>query len=516
MKERKIKIIIGLMSAAVIGLIAVQIFWITHAISIEKMRFETNVNEALTKVVEKADKLETASVLINKIVPGKNKVLILDSDVSVRDTGIIWNMSKENEIGRLPEEQEVRIEFLGDTDSGFVHVITETIDDSITNIRKIERNIETVDSFIVKKSKLVNTIVDELIYRRSFSEKNLFFTEDVIDSLLENELNNKGITTEYYFSISNKNSDKKFFNNDSDFKIKDDAFHKVQLNPDDVFHKASFLSVYFPDKGIFIIKSIAWVLAVSAILIIIIIAVFYKTIQLLLKQKRLTEIKNDLINNITHEFKTPISTISLACEALNEPVLLANPNSVNRYSSMIKDENNRLSDLVENLLNTAAIEKDEFKLEFERTDLHEIIKEIITNYKIKFEQKGANVRLNLRAGNPVISADKFHISNCFNNMIDNAYKYTRDNPEIVVETESTNEEIIIKIIDNGIGIKKQDLNRIFDTFFRIPTGNIHDVKGNGIGLSYTKKMIEAHKGSINVKSKPEHGSTFIVSLPYEK
>ena len=516
MKERKIKIVITLMSIAVLGLIAIQIFWISHALSIEKMRFETNVNEALTRVVGKADKIETASVVLEKLLPDPDSLLVLNEDSLSTSRKYLWTnkMSKNVEIRTMPQG-EVRIEYSGKLDSSVIHVMTTSKSDTLHDVRRFSEGNEQIDSFFVRKSELVRTVVDELIFSSERAGRKFYFPEAVIDSLLQSELNNKGITTEYYFSISSNKNDVRFFDTDSESVLQPSDAYKVQLNPDDIFHEASFLSVYFPDKDFFIIKSIVSVLAISVVLIFIIIAVFYKTIQMLLRQKRLTEIKNELINNITHEFKTPISTISLACEALNEPVLLQNPNSVTRYTSIINDENKRLSNLVENLLNTAAIEKDKFKLDKSEIDLHSILTEVINNYRIKFEQKNAEVELALNAENHVVVADEFHITNCFNNLIDNAFKYTRKNPRIIVETESGDGYITIKITDNGIGIRKQDIDRIFDTFYRVPTGNIHDVKGNGIGLSYVKKMIEAHGGTVAVKSKIDNGSSFTVRIPHE-
>ena len=515
MKETKIKIIIVTMTIAVIGLIAVQIFWINHAVNIEKIRFESNVNEALRKVVQKADKLETASVVIETIVPAKNKLFVIKDD-STETRALTWNSDKLLGLRKLPpKDYTFNLEINDRSSTENVHIITGINVDSTGTYENIFFEKGEVDSFVINKSKLVNTVVDELITRRRESVTFDNFSESLLDSLLTNELENKGISTEFHFGISNGKDRFRYFNSRADSIELVTSEHRVQLNPDDIFHEANFLSVYFPDKNIFIVKSLAAVLGISALLIIIIIAVFYKTLQMLLKQKRLTEIKNDLINNITHEFKTPISTISLACEALNEPVLLEKPSSISRYSSIISVENRRLSHLVENLLNTAAIEKDEFKLNKAEWEVHKIIKEVVENFRIKFEQNDVNVEINLNAERSLIYADKFHITNCINNLIDNAFKYSKENPEIKIKTESDAEMISIEISDNGIGIKKQELNRIFETFYRVSTGNLHDVKGNGIGLSYVKKMIEVHGGNVSVKSKINEGSKFTIRLPYE-
>jgi two-component system phosphate regulon sensor histidine kinase PhoR len=266
----------------------------------------------------------------------------------------------------------------------------------------------------------------------------------------------------------------------------------------------------------YIVSSISSVLGISIILILFITGLYYKTVKLLFHQKKVVEIKNDLINNITHEFKTPISTISLACEALNEPRLAADRGSVSRYSGMIKEENDRLTELVENLLNTAALEKGEFELEKEKTDLHEILEEVIKAQRVRLEQTQGQITSDFDASESIINIDPFHIENVFHNLIDNAIKYAKDEPNVKVCTSNYNEGIVISVEDDGIGISKGDLKKIFDTFYRVPKGNIHDVKGNGIGLSYVKKMVEAHNGTIEVSSQINKGSKFIIKLPYEQ
>jgi two-component system phosphate regulon sensor histidine kinase PhoR len=249
-------------------------------------------------------------------------------------------------------------------------------------------------------------------------------------------------------------------------------------------------------------------LSFSAALIILIIFLFYRTISLLIRQKKISEIKNDLIDNITHEFKTPISTISLASESLIEPEIIYEPESIRKYSRIISEENNRLRKMVESLLNTAVIEKGNFQLKNERLNVHEIILELVNKFSVIILKDGGKIETDL-------AAENFFITGIFSNLLDNAIKFSKDKPEIVISTKNEGRYLEISLADNGIGISKGDVDKIFDIFYRVPTGNIHDTRGYGIGLNYVRKMVEAHKGKITVASRPEQGTKFEMIFPAE-
>jgi two-component system phosphate regulon sensor histidine kinase PhoR len=228
----------------------------------------------------------------------------------------------------------------------------------------------------------------------------------------------------------------------------------------------------------------------------------------------LSEIKNDFISNMTHEFKTPISTISLACEVLSDKSIEKSPERMNKYVKMIGDENKRLSLLVENILQTAILDKGQLKLKIQSIDIHNLIEQTITNIKLQVENKEGEISTDLKAANAVINGDRVHITNIVFNLIDNALKYSGDHPVIKISTRNDSEGVFISVEDNGIGISKENQKRIFDTMYRVPTGNIHNVKGFGLGLSYVKAVVEKHGGSINVESELGKGSTFTIYLPY--
>jgi two-component system phosphate regulon sensor histidine kinase PhoR len=518
MKERRVKIIITLMTIAVVGLIGVQFYWIANAYAIEKERFEAKVNNALSIVIEKMDRNKTAGTLINFIDEKDNQIIFIGGDTNITISKPVFHISKGKRLENIQEDIEIKVGKIDKKENVVTRYsyITQIENDSSSK-NKNQFIIKTqLDSFIVKRKAIVTEVLDELITISSDKIIVERLNKNYLDSLLSNEFKNIGIATNYYFGIEGDHQDSLIFVENVDVKSKLlKSNFRSQLYPNDIFHKSNYIRVFFPNQKEYVLSTMSTMLILSAGLIVVIVMVFFKTVQMFIRQKKITDIKNDLINNITHEFKTPISTISLACEALNEPQLTENAQSISRYSNMIKDENYRLRMLVENLLNTAAIEKGEYDLNLKEVDLHSVITEAVDNFSATAEKIDGKITTDLQANNVIITANEFHLTNILNNLIDNAIKYTEKKPFIVISTSNTKIGITLKISDNGIGIEKENFDKIFDTFYRIPTGNIHNVKGNGIGLSYVKKMVEAHKGTIEITSEPGEGSTFTIYIPNE-
>lgn len=523
MKEAKLKIIIALMAVSLITLIAVQLYWISNAINIQEEKFGRDVQQALDLVVEKIDKSQTAKTVIKKIKEsgGKGIVWIEDTVSDEREyalnDSILYTIKVDteyevkNQKGNVPADENKK-----DIIYNYVTHSSDTagnIDFNSVVIKGKNKLVvkAKIDSLKKIKRKFVDDVVDEIIQVES-SEPIHFET---VDSLLNAELADKGIHTNFTFTIIKEPNANVYLLKESGKNIKtnsgDNSF-SIRLNPQNVFTKPNYLEVNFPDKESYVLKSVTLMLSISAAVILLIIFLFYKTVRMLIKQKKITEIKNDLINNITHEFKTPISTISLAAEALNEPQLAKDKNSIDRYSKMILNENHRLGELVENLLNTASLQKGDYDLKKSLTDIHEMINELTEKIK-SGNEKEIQIEKEFKADNFIILIDEFHISNSLLNLLDNAVKYSNDEVKIRILTENQKNNFIITICDNGIGIDKNQQKKIFDTFYRIPTGNVHDVKGNGIGLSYVKQMIEAHGGAVLVESRKGSGSIFKIILP---
>jgi signal transduction histidine kinase len=257
-------------------------------------------------------------------------------------------------------------------------------------------------------------------------------------------------------------------------------------------------------------------LLLSFLFTLIIIIAFAYTILIIFKQKKLSEIKSDFINNMTHEFKTPIATISLAVDSINNPKVYDNKDKVQYYTGIIKEENNRMNQQVEQVLNMSLLDKVDVTLHLEMTNVHELIQNAVEKINLQVEQKNGFILEELEASKHIILADPVHISNIIFNLLDNANKYSPEHPQIVISTKNSDKGIRIFVEDKGIGMSKETQKKIFEKFYRVPSGNLHEVRGFGLGLSYVKKLVEAHHGTISVQSELKAGSKFEIFLPFEQ
>lgn len=278
------------------------------------------------------------------------------------------------------------------------------------------------------------------------------------------------------------------------------------------------LTIVALDWKTFALKELRMRIAMAILFTIIIIAAFYLTVHTMLRQKKLGEIKNDFINNMTHEFKTPIATISLAVDAMKNEKVLQDKEKISYFSSIIKEENQRMNRQVETILKASQLEKQEVDLNLQPLHVHEVIKDVVDNFTLQLQEKQGKAEILLNAENDLINADEVHFSNLINNLIDNAVKYSKEATplQLKITTQSNTKNLIVKVEDNGIGMNKETLKRVFERFYRAHTGNLHNVKGFGLGLSYVKTMVEAQGGDIKVESTLGKGSTFTLELPLRK
>jgi two-component system phosphate regulon sensor histidine kinase PhoR len=278
------------------------------------------------------------------------------------------------------------------------------------------------------------------------------------------------------------------------------------------------LVVLVPDWKKVAVKALRTRIATAIVFTIIIIIAFYLTVYTMLRQKKLGEIKNDFINNMTHEFKTPLATISLAVDAMKNEKVLQDREKIRYFSSIIKEENQRMNRQVETILKASQLERQEVELNLKPLHVHEVIKDVVDNFSLQLQDKQGQAELVLNASNDLIDADEVHFSNLINNLIDNSVKYSKESTplRLKITTESADKKIIIRVEDNGIGMNKETVKRAFEKFYRAHTGNIHNVKGFGLGLSYVKTMIHGHGGTISLDSTLGKGSTFTVELPLKK
>lgn len=334
----------------------------------------------------------------------------------------------------------------------------------------------------------------------------------LLESFLISEFERRDIDVNFEYMIYDCYNDSMVYGNLVQLNEETKAVEENHDAPPRWQEDGHYFGVYFPAKQAYIVNRMGiWVF--SSVILLFVIIFFGYTMTIILKQKKLSEIKNDFINNMTHEFRTPISTISVSSEMLMRDDIGAQTERRQMYSKMIHDESNRLKTLVERVLQMADINSSNVKLNKESLNLHEVIEKAVDNMKLVITEKSGKITTNLNASNSIIIGDKVHLTNIIYNLLDNAIKYSIKNPEIVINTKAGDKGVILSIKDNGIGMSKDVQKHIFSKFYRVPTGNIHNVKGFGLGLYYVKTMIAAHRGSIKLTSELGEGSQFDIYLP---
>lgn len=461
-----IKILIGGITVAMIGLVAIQLYWIQNAIALREQRFERAVNEALVQVSEQMER----KVVIEGMKGHPSGRAILQSLPALKGNG-----RAKGKAGSSP------------------------------SLSGRERSLA-----------MMREMFHRLMRRdraRPFHER---VNAEVLDSVIGQELKGRGIRAEYAFGVFDAFGTPKLLkarDRSGERALGSPAF-MARLFPGKLFSTPYFLKVSFPNKRSYLIGTMWGMLSVSAVLILVVILAFSYTIFTILRQKRLSEIKNDLIGNMTHELKTPISTISLACEALRDPSVAADEQQKKNFVSMIGEENKRLGVLVENVLRSAVIDEGRVTLEREELDLHELIGEVEAQMRIQVEKKGGRLSARLDAKDSRIMGDRTHLTNVLYNLLENALKYGGETPVIEIRTEEKQGCVRVEVSDDGIGIGKADQKKVFERLYRVPQGNVHNAKGSGLGLHYVKVIVEKHGGRVGVRSSSGKGSTFWFDMPF--
>ncbi|MEQ9426266.1 MAG: HAMP domain-containing sensor histidine kinase [Cyclobacteriaceae bacterium] len=527
------------MSLSLLGLIVFQIYWIDNVLKANEDRFQRDVHDALNSVVTRLEKQEALHVVHNNFDTRfklRTAANVKKDTIEVVESTFQKRLISIESISEDSLENIVLLDFSYDFESDNVQDIFGLEDSLIQRETKkrdpsMEQEIREADTNrdsikvqlghlsgelrrVAKKSEMVNVVIHELLTGKREIENRI--NGPLLDSLLTIEFGNRGIDITYQYGVFNSDRDSLIFTSDSaDDNAIIKSTLKASLYPNDILANVNFLHIFFPDQANFLISKIWLTLASSIILLLVIIFCFAYAILTIIRQKKLSEIKNDFINNMTHEFKTPIATVSLACEALQDSDLTTSQKMTEKYLKIIGDENKRLGLQVEKVLQMATLEKEDSKLKIDKVNVHEIIDNALANINLQVEKRGGSVMKDLKAEYQTVEADEMHLTNIIYNLLDNANKYSPDIPTITISTESAAKGIFINIIDKGIGMSKDALNKIFDRFYRVPTGNLHNVKGFGLGLAYVKSMVEAHGGSIRVKSEPQKGSNFEIFLPFE-
>lgn len=337
---------------------------------------------------------------------------------------------------------------------------------------------------------------------------------NVIDSLLRREFSQKALPKSFEFGIVNDGRLSRFSTLDFDWANAQSQFRTLLFRHDLSPPSTTWLYVYFPKKDGFIMRRLLFMLGLSLLLMGVLVYAMLYTISQLIKQKQISNIKTDFINNMTHEFKTPIATISLAVDALSNEQIASDPARIGYYANLIRQENRRMNAQVEQVLRLALLDKKAVQLEKEVVDIHQVIHKAMDHLRLQVETRGGDFSTNFKADRCMVEVDPEQMLTVFVNLIDNANKYSPNEPKIGIRSFNRGDELIVEVSDRGIGMSKDMISKVFDRFFRQTTGDLHDIKGHGLGLSYAREIITLHQGEITVESKPDEGSVFSIRLPY--
>ncbi len=536
MNKKQLHILIIFMGISLLGIIAVQYVWIRNAIQIETDQFDHKVNAAMNSVIEKLE-IQEAVLHITQNLDFDDT--FLEYDIYTNDSHI---SRASKDIKAIKPIEVICQSLLLDTTSDVGGMMFITGDSLLQTTSTVSADI-TIPSMVIKNSinldskdsiriclaesnktykvvvKRIKNAIDQMVLEYTSDDDPIAKRLDMssLDSLINSELKIQGIDLPNEYGVLLSNSDSLLPYHSSGFNKKYiNTKYRLNLFPDDIYAKSAFLLVHFPGKQMHIVNSISLMLLGSIILTIIIILTFARTIFIILRQKKLSEIKSDFINNMSHEFKTPIATISLAADSISNPKVLSAKDKILYYTGIIKEENKRMNKQVENILQMSLLEKHNLELNINNYDIHSLIRTSIRNMSLQLEKNGGHIETRLEAEQHFFRVDDIHFLNIINNLLDNAIKYSQSTPEIIIRTKNENESLIISVEDKGIGMNKDVQKKVFEKFYRVTRGNIHNTKGFGLGLSYVKAVLLMFGGDIDLQSKAGEGSVFTISLPARK
>lgn len=491
MKKKLILFVSILVGCAFVLLVGLQMYWIQTAITLKDTEFRRVSNEAVMQVVHQLERIDMARQL--------------------------ENYNRRNEMHHVLDSVNL---FFHRYLEGYDTLADGSPQLSLSELAQsgpvLEKNSRVAGKFLNRQSAILGEMMEDIMASRAPRPVEVIFGQEIIDSLLQVEFASRGIATDYEFGVYSHLRDTMVIKRTGNWNAQLlEEGRYFRLFPGDLFRAPDYLVLYFPYQRDFVVHRMSGLLLTSVLLILVIIASFVYVLITVFRERKLSKLKNDFINNMTHEFKTPISTVSLACEALVDKDVQKSEALYDTYINIIGEENKRLGSMAEKILQTAIMEKGQIELKLELFDLHEVIVDAVKKSRMQVEIKDGTIQTVLNAQQSMVMADRTHITNVVMNLLENANKYTPRKPEITIVTESHVKGVVFYVQDNGIGIRRADQRKIFDKLYRVPTGDIHDVKGFGLGLSYVKFIIEQHGGKVSLESEPGRGSKFRVFLPVE-
>ncbi|MGY5847999.1 sensor histidine kinase [Salegentibacter sp. HM20] len=519
MNRKLFFLLVILMSLSLIGIIFVQGYWIKSTVDDKEEQFSYNAKQVLLSVADKIENQEIENYWFSfKDVDTTNSTLegVSLTEYFFVDEDRFKNQSYFSSDAVLEEEYKVESGSLQNREGDSLN-FTKLINRKVTNIvnnnidgdgLSAEQRIQRIVRMDEYEKNILKNEIAEYTRRLPVHDR---VSKETIERLISEELRENDIESSFEYAVFS-NSIATNLTSD-DFDIKDPATYAVPLFIDAAGNTPYQLLVNFPDKKKLVLSSVTLMAALSIIFTLIIVIAYSSALSQLIKQRQISQIKTDFINNMTHEFKTPIATINLALDAIKNPKINSDQEKVSRYLGMIREENKRMHAQVENVLQISKLEKNELDLKKERLSMHELIEEAIAHVDLIVEDRGGYVQTHFGALRSSILGNRDHFTNVIVNILDNAVKYSTDAPKIDIYTENVKNYIVMRVRDQGAGMSKPVQRKIFEKFYREHTGDIHNVKGHGLGLAYARRIIDDHHGTITVDSEKGKGSTFIIKLP---
>ena len=547
LSRHKVRAIVALIVCALAGLVYLQYRLLMNSVELKQQTFRRNVIAAMNFAIEKLEEIDARNVLFvarEFEPPSRRTKRSADSSfsysyVATHSPGVSTQVENGNFRLKVDKPQRVTIRafgVLGGLDTTIVDSIrakgtheipfpkgrfargvyyVQLMTDSSTMTTRVEPGKQTVSVTVndedVRRGKVVKRISD-IFSDAHFTPASQRYPKGLIDSMLSYSLAAHDVRLPYEFAISTTDS-VTLGRTTLPFAQLVKSEFRVPVIPLEPVPSNESLYLHFPGYRSYLVGALLPELGSSIVLLGVIIFCFAYTIRTILRQREFSGRLVDFINNMTHEFKTPISTIALASEAMTQPAVRGSRTKISRYTKVITDENRRMRSQVDKILQMAALEEGETEFETSAVDMHEIINRAVGNIELPVASRNGSVAAHLLARRPFVSADAVHIENVIHNLLDNAIKYSSDAPAITVSTTNEDDDLVIAVSDRGIGIPRDQLEKVFDKYYRVPTGNIHDVKGFGLGLSYVKLIVEGHKGRVAIVSEPGTGTTVELRFP---
>ncbi|MGL2966061.1 sensor histidine kinase [Flavobacterium sp. XGLA_31] len=519
------RLLVILMSLSLIGIILVQVYWFDKSFENNEEQFKFHVKQVLGNVADKLQKQETYKFFeqYNHVKDSMGKVPkrsdFLELYLYQRDTRTNETIVYTNNI--ISEDYGVTSSSLFDKKTDNQTPIKNYSAKSKTEIYSkgvdnsgMKQNL--APDVKIEKTKSLDTWTDsqfEMLYKDLAALKPIQerVTNEQLQKLLADEMNEYGVKTPFEYNVYSNGLATKI--KSESFKYDKSSTYSIPIFIDNEGNNKYQLLVTFPQKKKFLFSELIGICLLSIIFTLVIIIAYSSALSQLIKQRQISEIKTDFINNMTHEFKTPIATINLALDAIKNPKVIEDKEKVHRYLQMIRDENKRMHAQVENVLRISKLEKKELEINKESNNIHDIIEDAIEHVNLIVEDRNGSITTHLNATRTSVLLNDVHFTNVLVNILDNAIKYSPNEPMIDIYTENIKEFVIIKIKDQGAGMTKAAQKRIFEKFYREHTGDVHNVKGHGLGLAYVKRIVEDHNSEIFVESEKGKGSTFIIKVP---